>query len=191
MFSQFKIFNTKKSITKAIFFLPLICFLFTQYNPNPLKALEFQWNPENNYKKLRWHQKQSKKRSRNTIFFFLRPSDRQTGLLKINLKLPEKFKKVVNPEKVSLCKVSIGGFEGRTKCIEKINADIGFSEDKTKLDIFPLKAIPSSEDSYAVVLKVVNPQGAGLYQFHSFGQSSGKVPVSYYIGSWTIKIDQQ
>ncbi len=51
--------------------------------------------------------------------------------------------------------------------------------------------MPSSKDVYAVVFKIVNPQKAGLYQFHSFGKSSGAIPVSIYLGSWTLRVDQQ
>ena len=38
--------------------------------------------------------------------------------------------------------------------------------------------------------KVTNPNKSGLYQFHSFGKSSGAIPVSSYLGSWTININQ-
>ena len=58
------------------------------------------------------------------------------------------------------------------------------------VEILPFSPIPTSKDSYAIVLKMINPQRTGLYQFHSFGKSSGNVPISSYLGSWTIKIDQ-
>ena len=159
-------------------------------NGNEVKAgLEFQWNSDPNYKRQKWFQKNSEKRARNTIFFFLRPSDRKAGLLKINMKIPKNFKSTLKEEKISLCQVKIGGFETRTKCIENIPADIEINEDNTSLDIFPYSPIPANKDSYAVVFKLFNPNKSGLYQFHSFGQYIGDDPVSSYLGSATIVID--
>ena len=159
-------------------------------NVNQAKAnLEFQWDDNPNYKRLKWFQKNNERRSRNTIFFFLRPSDRQAGLLKINMKIPKNFKSSLKEEKISLCQVKIGGFETRTKCIENIPADIEINEDKNSLNIFPYSPIPSNKDSYAVVFKVFNPRKSGLFQFHTYGQYIGKNSVSSYLGSSTLVID--
>ena len=154
-------------------------------------GLEFQWNQDSNYRRLKWFQKESKKRFRNTIYFFLRPSDRNTDLLKINLAIPKTFKSTLKNEKISFCKVRIGGFEDRTKCLEDIPADIEIKTDESGLrsiDIYPYSPIPLSRDSYAIVLKVFNPKKSGLYQFHSYGQAKGK-SFSSYLGSSTIVID--
>ena len=157
---------------------------------NEVKAgLEFQWDQNSGYRQLKWFQKENKRRSRNTIFFFLRPSDRKASLLKINMKIPKTFKSTLKEEKISLCQVRIGGFETRTKCIENIPADIVLNEDKTSLDIFPYSPVLSNKNSYAVVFKVINPNRSGLYQFHSYGQYVGKDTVSSYLGSSTILID--
>ena len=152
-------------------------------------ALEFQWDGNPNFKRLKWFQKNSEKRARNTIYFFLRPFDRQAGLLKINIIIPKTFKSTLNVERINLCQVKIGGYDTRTKCIKDIPADIEINEDNTSLDIFPYSPIPANKDSYAIVFKVFNPRRSGLYQFHSYGQPSGKIPVSSYLGSWTIVID--
>ena len=154
-------------------------------------GLEFQWNQDSNYRRLNWFQKEDKRKFRNTIYFFLRPTDRKSDLLKINLAIPKTFKSTLKKEKISFCKVRIGGFESRTKCLEDIPADIEINTDESglrSLDIYPYSPIPSSKDSYAIVLKVFNPKKSGLYQFHSYGQSKGK-SFSSYLGSWTIVID--
>ena len=157
---------------------------------NSLRAgLEFQWDQNSGYRRLKWFQTDDERRSRNSIFFFLRPGDRKQSLLKINMKIPKTFKSKLKEEKISLCKVLIGGFDTRTKCLENIQADIELSEDRKSLDIFPYKPIPSDKNSYAVVFKVFNPNRSGLYQFHSYGEYAGKNPVSNYLGSWTIVID--
>ena len=154
-------------------------------------GLEFQWNQDSSYKRLKWFQKDNKKRSRNTIYFFFRPSDRNAELLKIKLAIPKTFKSTLNEEKISFCKVRIGGFDSRTKCLEDIPADIEINTDESSLrsiDIYPYTPVPSNKESFAIVLKVFNPKKSGLYQFHSYGQSKGKT-VSSYLGSWTIVID--
>ena len=177
-------------IFKFILLSPFLISIPFFVNYNYAKAgIEFQWNENPNYKKLKWFQKSSEKRQKNTVFFFLRPFDRKDGLLKINMKIPKTFKSTLKEEKISICKVRIGGFDARTKCLKDIPADIEINEDKTSLDIYPYNPIPSNKDSYAIVFKVFNPRKAGLYQFHSYGQASGKTPALSYLGSWTIVID--
>ena len=154
-------------------------------------GLEFQWDQNSSFRRLKWFQKENKRKFRNTIYFFLRPSDRRTDLLKINLAIPKTFKSTLKNEKISFCKVRIGGFENRTKCLEYIPADIEINTDESglrSLDIYPYSPIPSNKESYAIVLKVFNPKKSGLYQFHSYAQSKGK-SFSSYLGSWTILID--
>ena len=162
---------------------------------NVKAGMEFQWDQNSGHRKLKWFQKENKTRFRNTIYFFLRPMDRNTDLLKINLAIPKTFKSTLKKEKISFCKVKIGGFEDRTRCLEDIPADIEINTDESSLrsiDIYPYSPIPSNKDnkeSYAIVFKkIFNPKRSGLYQFHSFGQPKGKT-VSRYIGSWTIVID--
>ena len=154
-------------------------------------GLEYQWDQDSSFRRLKWFQKENQRKFRNTIYFFLRPSDRRTDLLKINLAIPKTFKSTLKNEKISFCKVRIGGFENRTKCLEDIQADIEINTDESglrSLDIYPYKPIPTNKESYAIVLKVFNPKRSGLYQFHSYGQPKGESSSSY-LGSWTIVID--
>jgi len=155
-------------------------------------GLEFQWDQDSGHRRLKWFQKEDRRKFRNTIYFFLRPSDRRTDLLKINLAIPKSFKSTLDKEKISFCKVKIGGFDSRTKCLQDIPADIEINTDESSLrslNIYPYSPITSDKESYAIVLKkVINPKRSGLYQFHSYGQPKGK-SVSSYLGSWTIVID--
>ena len=154
-------------------------------------GIEFQWDQNTGFRRLKWFQKESKTKFKNTIYFFLKPSDRYDDLLKINLAIPKSFKSTLKKEKISLCKVRIGGFDSRTKCLENIPADIEIDTDESSLrsiNIYPYKPIPSNKESYAIVLKVFNPKRSGLYQFHSYGQLKGE-SVLNYLGSATIVID--
>ncbi len=189
--------NTKKQTSnfKIFRFLVVPAILVSTPFLNKIQdaraGLEFQWNQDSAYRRLKWFQKEDKKKFRNTIYFFLRPSDRRTDLLKINLAIPKTFKSDLKKEKISFCKVRIGGFETRTKCLEDIPSDIEINTDESglrSLDIYPYSPIPTNKDSYAIALKVFNPKKSGLYQFHSYGQPKGK-SFSSYLGSWTIVID--
>ena len=164
---------------------------FFNYIQEAKAGFEFQWDQDSSFRRLKWFQKENEKRFRNTMYFFLRPSDRRTDLLKINLAIPKTFKSTLKSEKINFCKVRIGGFENRTKCLEDIPADIEINTNESglrSLDIYPYSPIPSNKDNYAIVLKVFNPKRSGLYQFHSYGQPKGK-SFSSYLGSWTIVID--
>jgi len=175
------------------FLIPTVLFSTPFFNKiqNANAGLEFQWNQDSSFRRLKWFQRENKRRLRNTIYFFFRPSDRKTDLLKINLGIPETFKSTLKNEKISFCKVRIGGFDSRTKCLEDIPADIEINTDESglrSLNVYPYSPIPSNKDSYAIVLKVFNPRKTGLYQFHSYGQPKGETS-SIYLGSWTIVID--
>ena len=154
-------------------------------------GLEFQWDANTGYRRLKWFQKENERKFKNTIYFFLRPNDRATDLLKINLAIPKTFESTLKNEKISICRVKIGGFESRTKCLEDIPADLEINTEESglrSLNIYPYNPLPSNKESYAIVLKVINPKKSGLYQFHSYGQPKGK-SISSYLGSWTIVID--
>ena len=192
MLKKTKEINLKFKILR-FFLIPTILFSIPFFNnfQDTKAGLEFQWNQDSGYRRLKWFQKESKKKFRNSIYFFLRPSDRKTDLIKINLAIPKPFKVTLKKEKISFCKVRIGGFNNRTKCLEDIPADIEINTDESSLrsiNIYPYSPIPSNKESYAIVLKANNPKRSGLYQFHSYGQPSGK-SVSSYLGSWTIVID--
>ena len=189
--------NTKKPKLEfkilRFFLIPTILILTPFFNniQDAKSGLEFQWERGTGYRPLRWFQKENRRRFRNTIYFFLRPYDRNNDLLKVNLSIPKTFKSNLKNEKIRFCKVRIGGFEDRTKCLEDIQADIEIKTEESGLrsiNIYPYSPIPTNKDSYAIVLKVNNPKKTGLYQFHSYGQPKGK-SVSSYLGSWTIVID--
>ena len=186
---KYKKFFNKSKILKFLLLSPIFFSIPLLHNIKANAGLEFQWDQDSGYRRLKWLQRNNERRARNTIYFFLRPSDRKEDLIKLTMKIPKTFKSTLEEEKISLCQVNIGGFETRTKCIEDIPADIELNENNTSLDIFPYSPIPSNKDSYAIVFKVFNPKRSGLYQFHSYGQYFGRNPISSYLGSSTIVID--
>ena len=192
IFKMQKKFDFNFKILRFLLISPIFFALPITYFIGEAKAgIEIQWDKNSGYKQLKWYQKESVKNYRNQIYFFLRPNDRNSGLLKIDLAIPKTFKTKIKDKNISLCKVRIGGFDSRTKCLEKIPADIEIKTQESSsrlLSIYPIRPIPSSKDSYAIVLKAKNPNRSGLYQFHSYGQPAGKA-FSSYLGSWTIVID--
>ncbi len=191
--------NLNLKILKLFLITPLLVSIPLSPFIGDVKAgLELQWDQDTGYRRLKWFQKEAKKSLRNKIYFFLRPFDRKTGLLKIDLVVPSTFKSTLKTKNINFCKVEIGGFESRTKCLENIPADIEIENEDIviknkestirRILIYPYKPIPRNKENYAIVLKAINPRRSGLYQFHSYGQSEGKVS-SRYVGSWTIVID--
>jgi len=176
-----------KLIKTLLIFNTLI--LLTPFQINSARAFEFQWNPIDGYRRLKWRQRTAEKNFKNKIFFFFMPGDRKTGLLSINIKIPKNFKSTLKTKNITFCKANFGGYTSKTKCIEDIPSDIVFDNENKRLEIYPISPVPSNKDTYAVVLKINNPRRSGLYQFHSFGKSSGPIPVANYLGSWTITIN--
>ena len=193
MLEKTKNLSLKTKILR-LFLVPAILISTPVFNniPYAKAALEFQWDQDSGFRKLKWFQKEKQRKFRNTIYFFFRPSDRRTELIKINMAIPKTFKSTLDIEKISFCKVRIGGFETRTKCLEDIPADFEINTEESglrSLDIYPYIPIPSNKESYAIVFKKFsNPKRSGLYQFHSYGQPKGK-SISTYLGSWTIVIE--
>jgi len=143
---------------------------------NAKAGLEFQWDQDSSFRRLKWFQKEDKRKFRNTIYFFLRPSDRRSDLLKINLAIPKTFKSTLKKEKISFCKVRIGGFENRTKCLEDIPADFEIKTDESglrSLDIYPYSPIPSNKDSYAIVFKILIQKNQVYINFIHLGNLKG------------------
>ena len=97
--------NTKKFALnfKVLKFLIIPAFLVSTpllTNIQNVKAgMEFQWDQTSGHRKLKWFQKENKTRFRNTIYFFLRPIDRNADLLKINLAIPKTFKSTLKKRK--------------------------------------------------------------------------------------------
>ena len=112
-----------------------------------------------------------------------------TALKEDMIKVPKNFKSTLKTKNITFCKANFGGYTSKTKCIEDIPSDIVFDDKNKRLEIYPISPVPSNKETYAVVLKINNPRRSGLYQFHSFGKSSGPIPVSNYLGSWTININ--
>ena len=85
------------------FLIPSILFSVPFFNNiQDVKAgLEFQWEQDPSFKRLKWFQKENRKRFKNKIYFFLRPGDRNADFLKINLSIPKTFKVTLKEEKIS------------------------------------------------------------------------------------------
>ena len=184
------------SITKKAFLFGFSAFIFgtgasfiaPKSSASPI--FEHQWNPEPGYKKLTYLQSSKERLDRATYYFFLRGKERKENIIKLSLKVPEYFKAKIKSDKLSLCKVKIGGFTGRTSCIEKVPSLIKINNNQTNIDIFPERPIPRNKDNYAVVMKIFNPRKAGMFQFQALSQSQqpGEIPISTYLGTWNISV---
>ena len=187
--------NHSFPIIKKFFFIGFSAFLFSAgaFNLAPKSSaspgfFEYQWYPEEGYKKLRYLQSSSERLERATYYFFLRGKERKSDISKLTLRVPDYFEAKIKPEKLSLCKVKIGSYTSRTRCVENVPSDIRINENQTKIDISPEKPIPLNKDSYAVVMKIFNPRKRGMFQFQAFSQNVGEIDISTYLGTWNIDV---
>ena len=187
--------NQSLPIIKKAFFVGFSAFLFSAgaLNVAPKSSaspgfFEYQWYPEEGYKKLRYLQSSSERLERATYYFFLRGKERKADISKLTLRVPDYFEAKIKPEKLSLCRVNIGSYTSRTRCLENIPSEIKINENQTSIDISPEKAIPFNKDSYAVVMKIFNPRKRGMFQFQAFSQNVGEIDISTYLGTWNIDV---
>ena len=118
----------------------------------------------------------------------IKEKDRKTAFLKLRLTVPSHFDAKIKAKKLSLCRLHLGGFTSKTKCIEKIPAVFEIADDQSAIEIFPNKPVPA-DGAVAVVMKIFNPEDSGMYQFNALAQAPGDIPITGYIGSWNIDIE--
>tara|TARA_B100001250_G_scaffold294273_1_gene255886 strand:+ start:219 stop:794 length:576 start_codon:yes stop_codon:yes gene_type:complete len=182
-------------IIKKVFFIGLSFFLFgteaINLAPNSSASpgfFEYQWDPEPGYKRLRYYQSSSERLDRASYYFFLRGKERKKDIIKLTLNVPDYFDAKIKTEKLSLCKVNVGSYTGRTYCLEKVPSVIEINKNQTAIEIFPERPIPVNKDNYAVVMKIFNPRKRGMFQFQAFSQNAGDIAISTYLGTWNIEV---
>ena len=185
------------STLKKIIFIGFSAFLFgtgvSILTPKSSESFEFQWNPEPGYKKLSFFQSSSEALDRSKYYLFLRGGERKDNIIKLTLKVPDYFDAKIKSEKLSFCKVKIGGFTDKTRCLENVPSVIEVNDNQTSIEIFPDRPIPRNKDSYAVVMKIFNPRKPGMFQFQAHSQSQqpgGEIPISTYLGTWNLSVQQ-
>ena len=151
---------------------------------------EYQWDADPDYRKLRYYQSTREKLDRATYYFFLRGKERKDNTIKLTIKIPDYFDAKIKPEKLSLCKVKLGGFTGRTRCLEKVPSVIEINDKQTSIEIFPKSPLPKNKENYAISMKIFNPRKGGMYQIQALSQSQqpGEIPISTYLGTWNITV---
>ena len=185
------------STIKKAFFIGLSAFIFgtgasilaPESSASP-GFFEHQWDPEPGYKRLKYYQSSSERLERATYYFFLRGKERKENINKLTLKVPDYFEAKIKSEKISLCKVIIGGYTKRTRCLEKVPAIVEVKNKQTSIEIFPEKPIPLNKANYAVVMKIFNPRKRGMFQIQAISQSQqpGQIPISTYLGTWNVDV---
>jgi len=183
------------SIFKKSFFIGFSAFVFgtgaSFLAPQSFASpgfFEHQWDPEPGYKRLRYYQSSSNRNERSTYYFFLRGKERNEDIEKLTLAIPDYFDSKIKTKKLSLCKVKVGGYNGRTRCLENIPSLIEINDNQTIINILPEKPIPNNKDNYAVVMKIFNPRKRGMFQFRAISQNTDEIPISTYLGTWNIDV---
>ena len=109
--------------------------------------------------------------------------------IKLTVTVPDYFNARIKPKNLSLCKVDRGGMLSRSKCKKTLPAVFEVNKEQTAIEVFPEQPIPTG-GTYAVVMKIFNPNKGGMFQFNALAQAPGDVPVAGYLGSWLIDIEQ-
>ena len=183
------------STFKKGFFIGFSAFLFgtgastlaPQSSASP-GFFEYQWNPEPGYKRLKYYQSSSERNERSTYYFFLRGKERKEDIEKLTIAVPNYFKAKIKTKNLNLCRVKIGGYTARTRCLENIPSQIKVNDKQTFIEIFPEKPIPYNKDNYALVMKIFNPRKRGMFQFRALSQNTDEIPISTYLGTWNIDV---
>ena len=149
---------------------------------------EHQWNPEPGYKRLKYYQSSSERNDRSTYYFFLRGMERKEDIEKLTITVPDYFEAKIKTKKLNLCRVRVGGYTERTRCLENIPSLIKVNEKQTIIEILPEEPIPLNKDNYALVMKIFNPRKRGMFQFRALSQKSLDIPISTYLGTWNIDV---
>ncbi len=188
-------FKKKFSTFKKGFFIGFSALLFgtgasilaPQLSASP-GFFEYQWDPEPGYKRLKYYQSSSERNERSTYYFFLRGKERKEDIEKLRIAVPDYFKAKIKTKKLNLCKVKVGGYTERTRCLEDIPSIIKVNDKQTIIEILPETPIPNNKDNYAVVMKIFNPRKRGMFQFQALSQKDGDIPISTYLGTWNIDV---
>ena len=182
---------------KKVFLIGFSAFLFGMgasiFSPESSASpgfFEYQWDADQDYKRLKYFQSSKDPLDRATYYFFLKGKERKDNIIKLTINVPDYFKAKIKPEKLSLCKVKVGGFTARTKCIENVASLIEINDNQTSIEIFPERPIQRNKDTYAVVMKIFNPRKGGMFQFQALSQSQqpGQIPISTYLGTWNVQV---
>jgi len=183
------------STFKKCFFIGFSAFLFgtgaSVLAPKSLASpgfFEYQWDPEPGYKRLKYYQSSSERNARATYYFFLRGKERKEDIEKLTIAVPDYFEAKIKTKKLNLCKVKVGGYTGRTRCLENIPSLITVNDKQTIIEILPEKPIPYNKDNYALVMKIFNPRKRGMFQFRALSQNTDEIPISTYLGTWNIDV---
>ena len=183
------------STFKKSFFIGFSAFLFgtgasilaPQSSASP-GFFEYQWDPEPGYKRLKYYQSSSERNERSTYYFFLRGNERKEDITKLTIAVPDYFEAKIKTKKLNFCKVKVGGYTERTRCIENIPSLFKVNDKQTIIEILPEKPIPYNKDNYALVMKIFNPRKRGMFQFRALSQNADEIPISTYLGTWNIDV---
>ena len=151
-------------------------------------GFEIQWFPEEGYKRLRYYQSSKERQDRATYYFFLRGKERKADISKLTLRVPKNFEAKIKPKKLSFCKVKVGSYTSKTRCLKNVPSKITINPNQTTIDILPDRPIPLNRDSYALVMKIFNPRKRGMFQFQGFSQNVEEIDISTYLGTWNIEV---
>ena len=149
---------------------------------------EYQWDADPGYRRLKYYQSSSGRLERSTYYLFLRGKERKEAIEKLIITVPSYFEAKIKTKNLSLCRVKVGGYTARTRCLESIPFKVQVNDKQTAIVFSPEKEIPKNRDNYAIQMKIFNPRNRGMYQFRAISQKGSDMPISTYLGTWNIDV---
>ncbi|MEB3166108.1 MAG: DUF2808 domain-containing protein [Cyanobacteriota bacterium] len=150
--------------------------------------MSYRWEGSKDFRSLTCFMTETTRLRRSEYFLKLRAKDRKTAILKLSISLPANFDTKINPKLVRLCEMSDGGMLSRTRCEKVIPATVEVTPNGRAIEIFPETPV-SDQGTIGVHMTLFNPFTATMYQLNAMAQAPGDIPVSGYLGSWTIQIE--
>lgn len=150
--------------------------------------MSYRWENSRDFRSLTCFMTETTRLRRSEYYLKLRQKDRNKAILKLSITLPENFDSKINPKQVRLCEMSDGGMLSRTRCEKVIPATVEVSANGRAIEIFPDTPV-SDKGTIGVHMTLFNPFTATMFQLNAMAQAPGDLPVSEYLGSWTIQIE--
>jgi len=156
-----------------------------------LPGLTLRWNGnEGGFKELKYVLNSGRTNALDTWMLLLPGKELDVAAMQVSVTYPSYFNGRFDNSAVKLKLCSAGGVMARTRCDKDVpTSSIEVDRDNGRIDFFPTKPIPAGTTIGVVFDSMINPSNPGMLQFNASIISPGDLPLSKYVGSWLITIE--
>ncbi len=156
-----------------------------------LPGLTLRWNGnEGGFKELKYILNSGRTNALDTWMMILPGKELDVAAIQVSVTYPAYFAGRFDNSAVKLKLCNAGGVLARTRCEEDVPlSSVEIDRDNGRIDFFPAKPIPAGTTVGVVFDSMINPSNPGMLQFNASIISPGDLPLSKYVGSWLITIE--